>query len=48
MADLIVATLTRLEKSEALRNAALWGVTALLAVVFLALLIGDQVHAASF
>jgi len=47
VADLIVATLARFDKSEALRTAALWGVTALLAVAFLALLISDQVHAAS-
>jgi hypothetical protein len=48
MAEIIIATLTKLDKSEALRVAALWGVTALLAVAFLALLISDQVHAASF
>ena len=48
MADLIVATLARLDKSDAVRTAALWGVTALLAVAFLVLLISDQVHAASF
>lgn len=48
MAELILATLTRLEKSEPARTAALWCATAILALLFLALLIGDQVHAASF
>jgi hypothetical protein len=48
VAELIVATLAKLDKSDSLRAAALWGVTALLAVAFLALLISDQVHAASF
>jgi hypothetical protein len=48
VADLIVTALARLDKSEALRAAALWGFTAVLAVAFLVLLISDQVHAASF
>lgn len=48
MAEVIVATLERLDKSEAVRTAALWAVTALLAVAFLVLLISDQVRAASF
>jgi hypothetical protein len=48
VAELIVATVARLDKSEAVRTAALWGFTALLAVAFLVLLISDQVHAASF
>ena len=48
MADLIVTTLARFERSEPFRVAALWVVTVVLAVAFLALLVGDQVHAASF
>jgi hypothetical protein len=48
MAELIVATVSRVEKSEPVRVAALWAFTALLAVVFLALLVGDQVSAASY
>jgi hypothetical protein len=48
MAELIAATRTRIESSEPLRVAALSALAALLAVVFLALLISDQVHAASF
>jgi hypothetical protein len=48
MAELIVTTLARVERSEPVRVAALWVVTVVLAVAFLALLVGDQVHAASF
>ena len=48
MAELIEATRTRIESSEPLRVAALSTLAALLAVVFLVLLIGDQAHAASF
>ena len=48
MAELIVATVSRVEKSEPLRAAALWAFTALLAAVFLALLVGDQVSAAFY
>ena len=48
MADLIVTTLARVERSEPARVAALWAVTVLLALAFLALLVGDQVRAASF
>jgi hypothetical protein len=48
MADLIVTTLARVERSEPLRVAALWAFTVVLAVAFLALLVGDQVRAASF
>jgi len=47
MADLIVTTLARVERSEPARVAALWAVTVLLALAFLALLVGDQVRAAS-
>jgi hypothetical protein len=48
MAELIVTTLARVERSEPARVAALWVFTAVLAVAFLALLVGDQVQAASF
>jgi hypothetical protein len=48
MADLIVTTLARAERSEPVRVAALWVFTAVLAAAFLALLVGDQVRAASF
>jgi len=48
MADLIVTTLARVERSEPARVAALWAFTVILAVAFLALLVGDQVRAASF
>jgi len=47
MADLIVTTLARMERSEPARLAALWAFTVLLALAFLALLVGDQVRAAS-
>ena len=48
MADLIVTTLARVERSELARVAALSAFTVVLAVAFLALLVGDQVRAASF
>jgi hypothetical protein len=48
MPDLIVTTLARVERSEPARVAALWAFTVLLGVAFLALLVGDQVRAASF
>ncbi len=48
MADLIATTLARVERSEPARVAALWAVTLVLALAFLALLVGDQVRAASF
>ena len=48
MAELIVATVSGVEKSEPVRVAALWAFTGLLAVLFLALLVGDQVSAASY
>jgi hypothetical protein len=48
MAHLIVTTLARVERSEPFRVAALWAFTVALAVTFLALLVGDQVRAASF
>jgi hypothetical protein len=48
MADLIGTTLARVEHSEPARVAALWAFTVVLAVTFLALLVGDQVRAASF
>jgi VIT1/CCC1 family predicted Fe2+/Mn2+ transporter len=48
MAELIVTTLARAERSEPLRIAALWAVTVVLGAAFLALLVGDQVRAASF
>jgi hypothetical protein len=48
MAELIVTTLARVERSEAGRVLALWAFTVVLAVAFLALLVGDQVRAASF
>jgi hypothetical protein len=48
MAELIVTTLARVERSEPMRVAALSAFTVVLAVAFLALLVGDQVRAASF
>ncbi len=48
MAEIVVAVLARMGRSEPARLAALWAFTVMLAVAFLALLIGDQVHAASF
>jgi hypothetical protein len=48
MADLIVTTLALVERSEPVRVAALWAFTFVLGVAFLALLVGDQVRAASF
>jgi len=48
MAELFVATTERTLRSENLRLVALWAFTALLAVAFLAMLVGDQVQAASF
>jgi hypothetical protein len=48
MAELIVTTLARVERSEPARVLALWAFTVALAVAFLALLVGDQVRAASF
>jgi hypothetical protein len=48
MADLIVTTLARFERSEPARLVALGAITVMLALAFLALLVGDQVHAASF
>src|SRR2546430_16000259 len=48
MADLLATTLARVERSEPARVAALWAFTVILAVAFLALLVGDQVRAASF
>jgi hypothetical protein len=48
MAELIVTTLARAERSEFVRVVALWAVTVVLGAAFLALLVGDQVRAASF
>lgn len=48
MAELIVTTLARVERSEPARVAALWVFTVVLGFAFLALLVGDQVRAASF
>jgi hypothetical protein len=48
MADLITTTLARVERSEPIRIAALWAFTMVLAVAFLALLVGDQVSAAAY
>jgi hypothetical protein len=48
MAELIVTTLARAERSEPLRVAALWAFTVVVGAAFLALLVGDQVRAASF
>ena len=48
MPELIITTLARAERSEPVRVAALWVFTVVLGVAFLALLVGDQVHAASF
>ena len=48
MAELIATTLARVERSEPARVVALWAFTVALAVAFLALLVGDQVRAASF
>jgi hypothetical protein len=48
MPDLIVLTMERTLRSETVRLVALWAFTAFLAVAFLAMLVGDQVQAASF
>ena len=48
MPELIVTTLARAERSEPLRLAALWVFTVVVGAAFLALLVGDQVRAASF
>jgi len=48
MADLINTTLAHLERSEPAQVVALWAFTVALAVAFLALLVGDQVRAASY
>lgn len=48
MPELIVTTLARVERSEPVRVAALWAFTVVLGAAFLALLVGDQVRAASF
>ena len=48
MPELIVTTLARVERSEPMRVAALWVFTVVLGAAFLALLVGDQVRAASF
>ena len=48
MPELIVTTLARAERSEPLRVAALWVFTVVVGAAFLALLVGDQVRAASF
>jgi len=48
MADLIATALALVERSEPARVAALWAFTLVLALAFLALLVGDQVRAASF
>jgi hypothetical protein len=48
MAELIVTTLARVERSELARVGALCAFTIVLALAFLALLVGDQVRAASF
>jgi hypothetical protein len=48
MTDLIVTTLAYVERSEPARVAALWVFAVVLAAAFLALLVGDQVRAASF
>jgi len=48
MTELFVATVERIEQSENVRLVALWAFTALLAVTFLAMLVGDQVQAATF
>jgi hypothetical protein len=48
MAELIVTTLARAERSEHLRVVALWVFTVALGAAFLVLLVGDQVRAASF
>ncbi|HEY8786533.1 MAG TPA: hypothetical protein VIN63_08670 [Candidatus Limnocylindria bacterium] len=48
MAELIVTTLARAERSEPVRVAVLWAFTVVLGAAFLALLVGDQVRAASF
>jgi hypothetical protein len=48
MAELVNTTMERIERSDTVRLVALWAFTALLAVAFLAMLVGDQVQAASF
>lgn len=48
MPELIITTLARAERSEPLRVAALWVFTVVVGAAFLALLVGDQVRAASF
>jgi hypothetical protein len=45
MGKFVVATRTRLDKSEPFRMAVLSGFTFLLALTFLALLIADEAHA---
>jgi len=46
MSKLVVATRTRLDQSEGLRMALLSGASFLLGLVFVALLIADEAHAA--
>lgn len=48
MAELILTALARAERSEPIRVAALWVFTAMLALAFLVLLVGDQVQASTF
>jgi len=48
MAELIATTLARADRSELIRVVALGAFTVVLGVAFLALLVGDQVRAASF
>jgi hypothetical protein len=48
MAEIVAATIARMERSDALRTLVLSAFTVLLAVVFFALLIGDRVTAATF
>jgi hypothetical protein len=45
---LVIATRARIDQSEGLRVALLSGLSFLLGLTFLALLVADQAHAASF
>lgn len=48
MSKLVLATMDRIDHSEALRMALLSGASLLLGLLFLGLLIADEAHAAGF
>ncbi len=48
MGKLVIATRTRLDRSEQLRMALLWGLSFVLGLTFLALLVADEARAVSF